>query len=165
MSKDLKKKTAATPEPRPTHNTYPRIVDLVEQDLNVLFSEDEFPHRVRRDLFDRAAEGEIKYGTALQPFNGRNVVNDLYQELLDGVQYARQALYEEQQKEQTSSREVRPSFGLPRKLGAIYRKLISLSKEVAAIRDTQDGCGAEGTFRFTARDVKFDVGALSKALS
>lgn len=50
------------------------------------------------DLRDRKAMGIEKYGTALQPFNGRRALVDLYEELLDAVLYLRQHLLEEEAK-------------------------------------------------------------------
>jgi len=38
--------------------------------------------------------GITRYGTALQPFNGRNAKLDLYEELLDAVMYLKQDLTE-----------------------------------------------------------------------
>lgn len=51
---------------------------------------------VMADLADREKHGIIKYGTTLQAFNGRNALVDLYQELIDAVQYCRQLLMEEE---------------------------------------------------------------------
>lgn len=49
---------------------------------------------VLRDIAERIEAGELKYGTKLQTFNGRDALWDLYQELLDAVFYARQAILE-----------------------------------------------------------------------
>jgi hypothetical protein len=38
--------------------------------------------------------GEQKYGTRLQPHNGRDALRDAYQEALDLCVYLRQAIYE-----------------------------------------------------------------------
>lgn len=66
-------------EPTPIQNNNPAIWDLVLQDIQ-----------------DRDEFGQKKYGTRLQPFNGRNVLTDLYQELLDAVVYIRQLIYEQE---------------------------------------------------------------------
>lgn len=71
---DLSKK-----EPKPIKNDYPAVWDLVIADIQ------------NRDRF-----GEAKYKTRLQPFNGRNVLVDLYQEMLDGIVYIRQLIYEQE---------------------------------------------------------------------
>lgn len=68
---------AAAKEPAPTANDLPFIQDLVIQDIEA-----------------RKAFGKAKYGTLLQPFNGRNALMDAYQEALDLAVYLRQALYE-----------------------------------------------------------------------
>jgi hypothetical protein len=49
---------------------------------------------VIKDMHGRDKEGRAKYGTPLQPFNGRDVLIDAYQEALDLVVYLRQAIYE-----------------------------------------------------------------------
>jgi hypothetical protein len=65
----------AEPPPAPNHN--PAIWNLVIVDM------------AQRDI-----EGAKKYGTRLQPFNGRDALVDAYQEALDLVVYLRQAIYE-----------------------------------------------------------------------
>ena len=72
-------------EPEPTKNTLPAVWDLVIRDIN-----------------DRDAFGQKKYNTRLQPFNGRNVLVDLYQELLDAVVYVRQLIYEQEHRDPSS---------------------------------------------------------------
>ena len=49
---------------------------------------------VLSDLTLRAIKGEIKYGTYLETFNGRDALMDAYQEALDLVMYLKQALME-----------------------------------------------------------------------
>lgn len=49
---------------------------------------------VAADVAERRAHGLAKYGTVLRPFNGRDAFVDLYQELLDASQYARQIIAE-----------------------------------------------------------------------
>ena len=46
------------------------------------------------DMRDRDKTGFQRYGTRLQPFNGRDALVDAYQEALDLVVYLRQAIYE-----------------------------------------------------------------------
>jgi hypothetical protein len=66
-----------TPEPQPVKNNLPAVWDLVMADIQ-----------------ECDAIGEKKYGVRLQPFNGRDVLKDAYQEALDLVVYLRQAIYE-----------------------------------------------------------------------
>jgi hypothetical protein len=61
----------------PTRNNYPDVQSMVIDDIEC-----------RRQV------GIERYGTALQPFNGRDALLDLYEELLDGAMYCRQLLYE-----------------------------------------------------------------------
>ncbi len=53
---------------------------------------------VLKDMEDRRKMGIEKYGTPLQPFNGRDPLVDLYQELLDACVYIRQAIEERNKK-------------------------------------------------------------------
>jgi|ERR1035437_902550 hypothetical protein len=90
---------AATPEPMPIPNSSPAIADLVIQDLerlsNTKLRREAYAH-VIPDLLARKAFGIAKYGTPLQAKNGRNAGNDLYQELLDAAQYAKQLWLEQE---------------------------------------------------------------------
>lgn len=49
---------------------------------------------VIKDLEKRQAIGIKRYGTELYTRNGRNALQDVYEELLDGVQYLKQYLME-----------------------------------------------------------------------
>lgn len=73
---NLTKKTG-----KPIKNKHPAIWDLVLKDIK-----------------DRDEYGLKKYGTRLQPFNGKDGLVDLYQELLDAVVYIRQVIYEQENK-------------------------------------------------------------------
>jgi hypothetical protein len=50
--------------------------------------------QVIQDLHDRKNVGLNSYGTLLYPFNGRNALVDLYEELLDACCYVKQFLIE-----------------------------------------------------------------------
>ena len=68
---------SATEQHPPIHNEKPAVWDLV-----------------LKDMADRDQMGRQRYGTPLQPFNGRDSMVDTYQELLDAVVYFRQMIYE-----------------------------------------------------------------------
>ncbi len=68
-----------------THNTKEPAPQPGQQDVT---------SEVIKDLQERSATGEKKYGTRLQTFNGRKALVDLYQELLDACQYIKQELLE-----------------------------------------------------------------------
>jgi hypothetical protein len=51
--------------------------------------------KVIADIEGRADMGKHKYGHTLRPHNGRSALQDLYEELLDAVQYLRQLMEEE----------------------------------------------------------------------
>lgn len=65
-------------QPLPTVNDLPCIQDLVIKDIE-----------------QRKEVGRRRYGTVLQPFNGRNSLLDAYQEALDLAIYLRQLLEEQ----------------------------------------------------------------------
>ena len=52
--------------------------------------------RVMDDLTERYEKGLEEYGKPLTPFNGRNALQDAYEEALDMALYLKQALMEEQ---------------------------------------------------------------------
>ena len=64
-------------QPEPTRNDEMSIQELVLDDIQ-----------------DRMEFGRKKYGTLLQPFNGRDALRDAYEEALDLVMYLRQAIEE-----------------------------------------------------------------------
>jgi len=64
-------------QPAPVVNDGPCIQDLVIQDME-----------------GRKVVGLRRYGTLLQPFNGRDALRDAYEEALDLAQYLRQAIEE-----------------------------------------------------------------------
>lgn len=70
-------RTITDPESDPVPNDLPAVWDLVIADMEA------------RDLVGRG-----RYGTPLQPYNGRDALVDAYQEALDLVVYLRQAIYE-----------------------------------------------------------------------
>lgn len=47
------------------------------------------------DIGKRRSVGIERYGTALQPFNGRKTLRDIYEELLDVACYMKQRMVEE----------------------------------------------------------------------
>lgn len=66
-----------TDQPPPVANRRPAVWDLVMADMK-----------------ERDQVGRQRYGTPLQPFNGRDALMDAYQEALDLAVYLRQAIYE-----------------------------------------------------------------------
>lgn len=64
-------------QPDPIVNQHPVIGALVAFDLSI-----------------RVKKGIETYGVPLQPFNGRDALWDIYEELLDACCYLRQAIYE-----------------------------------------------------------------------
>lgn len=70
-------KSLNKPEPMPEKNIEPAVWDLV-----------------MLDIIERDETGVQKYGTRLQPNNGRDALVDAYQEALDLVVYLRQTIYE-----------------------------------------------------------------------
>jgi len=65
-------------EPKPVPNDHPSMHDLVA-----------------KDLLSRKDYGLKKYDSLLQPFNGRNFLQDIYEEMQDGIVYICGALEEQ----------------------------------------------------------------------
>lgn len=68
---------AVADQPSPAPNDRPAVWDLVAADF------------AARDRL-----GQERYGTRLQPFNGRDTLRDLFEELMDACVYARALIYE-----------------------------------------------------------------------
>ena len=77
MSEAMVAGGVAADQPPPVRNAYPAIQDLVIA-----------------DMAERKRVGIARYGTALQPHNGRDALVDAYQESLDLTMYLRQMIYE-----------------------------------------------------------------------
>jgi len=73
----------------------PRVIEQKDPEKNELPAVWDL---VIKDMQDRDKEGERKYKTRLQPFNGRDALIDVYQEMLDAVVYMRQIIYERDKK-------------------------------------------------------------------
>ena len=71
------------------------------------------------NIEERIALGERKYGKRLQSFNGRNVTKDLYDEVLDALNYSKQMEIE----------------GLDD--GSLFKALVTVDAEVNARLDKQ----------------------------
>lgn len=67
----------AEPQQPPSASDGPAVLDLLIETLRA-----------------RSAAGELKYGTKLRAFNGRDALVDLLQELADGCMYVMQAIAE-----------------------------------------------------------------------
>lgn len=65
-----------------------------DQPLPVVNDEPHIHRLVIADVLSRMEIGTERYGTPLQPFNGRDVLQDAYEEALDLAVYLRQAIYE-----------------------------------------------------------------------
>lgn len=112
-------------QPPPTHNDHPACWDLVIEDLR----EAKFvAHKVRVeetlvDMRERDQVGFERYGTRLQPFNGRDSLIDAYQEGLDLCVYLRTALYE-LETENKDAHQLRSSYEDALKVTANVRAII-----------------------------------------
>lgn len=71
--------TVGSPQPGPVPTAHPAAWSLVIADM------------AQRDVM-----GSAKYGTRLQPGNGRDSLQDAYEEALDLAVYLRTAIYERQ---------------------------------------------------------------------
>lgn len=83
-------------QPPPMVNANPAIWPLVIADVGILGAPG-ICALVQKDMEERHQVGIERYGTPLQPFNGRDALVDAYQEALDKTVYLRQALLESSQ--------------------------------------------------------------------
>lgn len=65
-----------------------------DQPLPILNDLDSVQSAVIADLGERTEVGIERYGTALQPWNGRDALRDAYEEALDLTCYLKQVLIE-----------------------------------------------------------------------
>lgn len=69
--------------------------DASEQPLPIIDETQPTVHElVARDIMTRQAVGIQRYGTPLRPHNGRDVLVDIYEELLDAAAYMQQLMQE-----------------------------------------------------------------------
>ena len=64
---------------------------------------------VIEDILERKKMGIKKYGTPLLPFNGRDALQDAYEEALDLCQYLKQAIEERNEQRKSLTRIERQS--------------------------------------------------------
>jgi hypothetical protein len=85
---------ASQPQPAPTQSTASSKVlpDVLCHPM--LAGDNPINRKVVADFESRAKAGTEKYGVFLHTHNGRDALMDLYQELVDGAMYARQASLE-----------------------------------------------------------------------
>lgn len=102
---------AAKVQPMPTGNGVDVAVE-VAKDLRTIGRVD-----IAEDTEARIRLGEKKYGTRLKSNNGRDAMLDLYQEILDGCNYAKQLVVENKDD------------------GALFKQLVDLAQTVKARLD------------------------------
>jgi NTP pyrophosphatase (non-canonical NTP hydrolase) len=83
-------KDANTPEPAPIPNDRDALWPKLIQELNP-------PPEIADEMRGRDEFGRKKYGTPLQPFNGRKALTDIRQELYDALVYTQQEIEERRQ--------------------------------------------------------------------
>ncbi|MHC4302614.1 MAG: hypothetical protein ACYS7Y_35590, partial [Planctomycetota bacterium] len=89
------------------------VTILVARDLLNLLVEDDpsMAHQLVEDISKRDEYGYDKYGQNLETHDGRPTIWDLYQELLDGDQYARKLIEE---------------GNMPQEMACVYPTLLEL---------------------------------------
>jgi hypothetical protein len=70
------------------------VAEFAEQAMPIPNGSPSVQSMVRADLEVREEVGRQRYGTALQPHNGRDALRDAYEEALDLACYLRQAIAE-----------------------------------------------------------------------
>lgn len=99
------------------------------------------------DIRERDKLGEQRYRTRLQPFNGRDALTDLYQELLDAVVYTRQCIEEDRRINRHPPGAVDRCLDAvrwddvdPAALSAARAELAALREKAAIVDSMTDGC-------------------------
>lgn len=94
--------TSSTMQPDPVPNDQPKVIDALVNDLHNeenLLAEVEpmcsYGDIVTTDLISRAFIGKERYGVFLQPHNGRDALQDAYEEALDLATYLMQVVMEQ----------------------------------------------------------------------
>lgn len=91
-------------QPPPQHAEGPDCWLLVLKDVDELFPT--LGYLVKENMAARRQTGIDRYGMPVRPHNGRNAVVDCFQEVLDAIVYARQAIEEGQAMMNTHYREL-----------------------------------------------------------
>lgn len=79
------------------HTALPTPKPLVKQPAPIPNDREAIADLVIVDHHDRKAHGINVYGTPCQPFNGRNALQDAYEEVLDLSIYLKQAIVEKEE--------------------------------------------------------------------
>lgn len=139
-------------QPKPVTNKYPPVWELVLKDI----LNSPFPHPQMKMVCDLMVEdikrrdefGLQKYGTRLQPFNGRNPIKDTYEELLDAIVYTRAAIFEEEQnKIVTQDRQMTLAA-----LVSVYRTTIESALKIKYCLSLQEGKSSNNESSATTKD-------------
>jgi hypothetical protein len=102
------------------------VTILVARDLLNLLVEDDpsMAHQLVEDISKRDEYGYDKYGQNLETHDGRPTIWDLYQELLDGDQYARKLIEE---------------GNMPQEMACVYPTLLELTRIVRTAINNMEG--------------------------
>ena len=110
---------SSTTQSDPLVNNNKPIVEYLKEDV--------IDQGVLADLVKRAEIGKERYGTYLQAHNGRDVLRDLYEEMLDATTYSMQLVIEkfgslnpENEDEFLNSGEVALYMGILKLTGCVY---------------------------------------------
>lgn len=115
MSEPTRKDRPGDSQDLPTPNDEPDIQSLVIADI-----------RARRQI------GVERYGTPLQPHNGRSALVDLYEELIDAACYAKQRIVEDG---------TEPEFTLDARG---FKSMAEVPSEYGGVVRTRESSAAEG---------------------
>lgn len=123
-------------QPDPVPNDQPKVIDALVNDLHNeenLLSEVEpmssYGDVVTNDLINRAFIGRERYGVFLQPHNGRDALQDAYEEALDLATYLMQVVME-----QKASKKDEVYWA--------YRDSLSIAARIAKLKELRKQHGA-----------------------
>lgn len=112
---------------QPIKNENPHIVDLVIEDI-----------KARKEL------GIECYGTALQAFNGRDALRDLYEELQDATIYVKQVMEERGEKTDINIKQTKTAQFSEKDLSNLYCYLNYAVEELDSVMEESDNMLAVG---------------------
>jgi len=104
LSKNYGQQTSTIPEeePMPIQSSGPALWDKSKERFWKWAKNkgvgSKIVNSISKRMTDRDEYGLIKYGTRLQPFNGRNFKQDAISELLDALVYIEGMIYEEEER-------------------------------------------------------------------
>jgi len=105
-------------QPLPKKNKRITVPEYLKKEIKLASLHPDIAKLISKDLTARSNLGKKRYGTFLQPHNGRDYLRDLKEELLDALQYAAQGKLENEDDHYTELAAI--DFDILHLLGRVY---------------------------------------------